>query len=159
MMPKLANKKSSKLKLVLAMRRKLYIEVQLAWAQIEIIVIANQRQSSIKAIASINQISYVGFGKRPPYMVLFVFYLQKGLSRVRNGLSLYSRYKYEPPSIEIRETIQYNFGTSPPFSFLLFDEFASQEVTCLDGLCYHGYYVALDILVLLSWSSAIICLS
>uniref|UniRef100_A0A0E0J2P5 Aminotransferase-like plant mobile domain-containing protein n=1 Tax=Oryza nivara TaxID=4536 RepID=A0A0E0J2P5_ORYNI len=48
------------------------------------------------------------------------------------------------------ETIQYNFSASPPFSLLLFDEFASQEVTHLDGLYYRGYYVVLDILVLIS---------
>ena len=52
------------------------------------------------------------------------------------------------------------FGASPPFSFCfsmssLLQVRASttisrQEVTCLDGLHYQGYYVALYVLVLLS---------
>ena len=75
---------------------------------------------------------------------------RKVFNRVHNVLSLYLGYKYRPQTIVIEETIQYNFGASPPFFAFLFGEFSRQEVTRLDGLYYRGYYIVLDVLVLLS---------
>jgi hypothetical protein len=71
-------------------------------------------------------------------------------------------YKYKPQIIFIKDDnpINTTFGGSLPFCFLLFDEFllqvkvlaviSLQEVTCLDGLRYQGYYIVLDVLVILS---------
>lgn len=96
---------------------------------------------------------------------LFVFYLQESLSRVRNGQVLYSGYQYKPHTIVIDGSNQYNFQRIATFLFFTFRRvlvssrsigcdlaISQQEVTCLDGLRYRGYYVALDVLVLLSQS-------
>jgi hypothetical protein len=84
------------------------------------------------------------------------------LSRVYNRQVLYSGYKYKPLTIVMQETIKsiQLSARCHPF-LLLFVEFllnagasaaiSRQEVICLDVLRYRGYYVDLDLLVLLPW--------